>query len=234
MLVIFQSLTYLIFQTTPGGCYDYLSLSKQEDGAQEAKGTYNQGEVGSGSGLWSLFLLRTRTTPNLRCQSVQLCYEIKYFLKKKKQGGSLWYIVYLPSTSAFPWFWLRDCFHGLLGKEPRVFCIPMPTSAWSFSDSFTDVARITCSVSLTVQMSITWGWPLPTGRWRSLGMGLCRSNQTFLFDVCGPDLLGKSCALWFLLLVVTRWSCILPINESHEVTALHGRYPVFVLRSWAL
>ena len=121
--------------------------------------------------------------------------KLNIFLKgNSKQGALLWSIVYLPS--AFPWFWLTDCFHGPSGKELRVFHIPIPTPTEPFPMSFTDGAMITCSRYLTVQISITSGWPLPTGRWRSLGMSLFRSNQPFLLDVCGPDLLGKPWTLW--------------------------------------
>lgn len=83
----------------------------------------------------------------------------------------------------------------------RVFHIPISTER--FPVSFTDGAMITWSCYLTVQISNTSGCPLPTGTWRSLGMSLFRSNQPFLFDVCGPDLLGKPWAFFFFFLLAS-------------------------------
>lgn len=94
----------------------------------------------------------------------------------------------------------------------------MPTLAGPFLVNFTDRAMTTYSIYLSVQISVSSGWPLPTGRWRSLSMSLFRSNQTFLFDFCCSDLLGEPWALWAIvclfvcLLMVTCWNCILPVN----------------------
>lgn len=78
---------------------------------------------------------------------------------------------------------------------------------------------------LTAKISIISGMtacPLSTGRWRSCLdiRSSWRCNQTCLFDVHGPDFLKELWALWFLLQVVTCWSCILPTNGSHEVSCV--------------